>query len=641
MHDTSQRVRNVRFRRVLGAIATLVLTLLARLRAAGAEELNAQRLLAPDRLINVEIELPAKDWSALCKQSRDFRTAFTDTTAKPFTYFRGNVTLDGVRINSVGIRKKGFIGSLDERWPSLKINFDEFVTQTPVKDLGGLTLNNNNQDASLVSQLLTYRIFNAAGVHAPRSNLARVTVNGVYLGIYTNVEPVDKPFLKARFGNDSGDLFEGTLADFYPRAIDKFEPKTNRKAADSKNLMRLAELLASNEKLDLTAIGKLVDLDNFIRFWAVESLIGFWDGYTNNQNNYWVYESRGKLYFIPWGADMAFTSGRGPFDFGNLGGTSVYAESMLANRLYNSAGVPERYRQTMLTVLDDAWRETELLAAIDRTELLVASHLHNRQQGSPRGMNNVRRFIRSRRDSMVKLLNAGPAAVASEPRKPMYAVQVGNASGTFTTAWLDKPIDRPEQAGTVEIRMELDGAVTTFQQIGAVAQLAQMPRFPFGFGPRGGPGKSPRGEPVGARPSNDVAQATKKEADRPDDPLQPAPEFAVGPFGRFEPPATIVFTGIRTTDAEKMTLTLSLNRTTFASSAGKTLPVRGMLSDGDGGPNFFMPFAGRSAVGEITLAKAGLEAGNVVAGHFTVKITETHGGFMGRPGPGARRPRGQ
>ncbi len=44
------------------------------------------------------------------------------------------------------------------------------------------------------------------------------------------------------------------------------------------------------------------------KFWAIESLIGFWDGYTQNQNNYFDYENpkNGKIYFMPWGADGCF-----------------------------------------------------------------------------------------------------------------------------------------------------------------------------------------------------------------------------------------------------------------------------------------------------------------------------------------------
>ena len=36
--------------------------------------------------------------------------------------------------------------------------------------------NNNKQDTSQLSQYLAYRLFRKAGIHAPRSNFARVTV---------------------------------------------------------------------------------------------------------------------------------------------------------------------------------------------------------------------------------------------------------------------------------------------------------------------------------------------------------------------------------------------------------------------------------------------------------------------------------
>ena len=77
-------------------------------------------------------------------------------------------------------------------------------------------------------------------------NFARVTVNGEYLGIYSNVESIGKPFLKRRFGNNSGNLYEGTLADFYPSAIDRIGSEDQEKRHDRSKLMRLAELLAAN-----------------------------------------------------------------------------------------------------------------------------------------------------------------------------------------------------------------------------------------------------------------------------------------------------------------------------------------------------------------------------------------------------------
>ncbi len=40
---------------------------------------------------------------------------------------------------------------------------------------------------------MAYKLFNDAGVQAPRCSFAKVTVNGEYLGLYSNVESIGKP----------------------------------------------------------------------------------------------------------------------------------------------------------------------------------------------------------------------------------------------------------------------------------------------------------------------------------------------------------------------------------------------------------------------------------------------------------------
>ena len=191
----------------------------------------------------------------------------------------------------MGIRKKGFFGSNDSQRPSLKIKFDEFAKQDPVKGLNRLTLNNNKQDRSLVSQLLAYQLFRDAGIHAPRCNYAKVTVNGKYLGVYTNVESIKKPFLKHQFGSSKGNLYEATLTDFHPRAIETIEVKNNKQESERQDIRSLADLLDKPGELDVEELDRIIDLDYFIRYWAMESLIGFWDGYNANQNNFYLYFS--------------------------------------------------------------------------------------------------------------------------------------------------------------------------------------------------------------------------------------------------------------------------------------------------------------------------------------------------------------
>lgn len=562
---------------------------------ATADEPVIDRLFDQNRVIEVSIELPVKSWNELCKQNRDAGKVFSGATENPFTNFQGNITVDGIDIGSVGIRKKGFLGSLDDKYPSLKIKFNEYVDQTPIPGLDGLTLNNNKQDTSLLSQLLAYKLFNAAGVQAPRCNFARVTVNGKYLGLYSNVESIGKTFLGRRFGNSNGNLYEGTLADFYPKAIDRLEAKNNKKNHDRSKITRLATLLAAKEDLPLDVVSQLLEVDNFLRFWALESLIGFWDGYANNQNNYWVYDNTadGKLYFMPWGADGAFMTNGFP-GFGPRGPASVYSEGMLVHRLYHNPQVVERYRETMRWLLANVWNEAELLKSIDQNEELVKKHLHARQSGAPRAMNSVRNFIKGRRQTIEKELETWPVRVGTKPRKPMYIAEIGTARGNFSTEWSDQTPADIANKGRVKLDLQLAGKPVELKQAGASVHRQRAGGFPFGFG--------------GQRP--------------------------VGP-----PMATIIITGLRDSDGKALTLTMNVDQQVLADSVGKPLTIEGSFSGGDDGGSAFMPFNRNTVSGRVTLAKVGTKPNDAIEGEFEFAISETRGGFMDRrPGGGPGGP---
>ena len=66
-----------------------------------------------------------------------------------FTYFKANIEVGGTSLEHVGIRKKGFLGSVignGRKKPSLKIKTDKFVKDQYLGQTERLTLNNNNQD---------------------------------------------------------------------------------------------------------------------------------------------------------------------------------------------------------------------------------------------------------------------------------------------------------------------------------------------------------------------------------------------------------------------------------------------------------------------------------------------------------------
>ena len=567
--------------------------------ATAQKKLNGNKLLAKDRLLEVRIELPDADWDKLRVQSRNMAAMFGGQVEEnPYSYFKANLWIDGTKIESVGVRKKGLFGSADTERPSLKIKFDEFVEQNPIKGLSRLTLNNNKQDKAQVSQLLTYQLFRDAGVHAPRSNFAHVTVNGDDLGIYTNVESVKKPFLKRSFGNKIGNLYEGTLTDFHPKALDKVEAKTNEDKNDRKDIKALADLLAAEGKLDLRAFKTIIDLDNFLRYWALESMTGFWDGYAANQNNYFVYMNpdNGLGYFIPWGADWVFTSG-GPRFMRRSGPSSVYAQSLLTNRLYHTKGIPEQYKRTMLKLLDEVWNEERMLVDIDRAEKLVSAHLHDRQEGAIRAMEDTREFIRTRREVLKKELSNWPAKVPDEPRKPSYNVTVGKLAGTFSTVFSGDQ-NTAEASGQNKFRLELGGKPIELEDVAVTAKSYKAPQF--GFGGFGGGGEFGGGRRT----------------------LPPSPEQV-----------RLAIAGNRKSDGQRLTISFIIDRKTFATSAGKSVKVSGLLAEGQA--RGFGGFGGgKSANGQLKLTKVGTQSGDAIAGRIDAEVVEVHGGLFGqRPQP--------
>ena len=195
-----------------------------------AGQVSIDDLFQDDRVTVVDIQVAEDDWDTIRYQSRSFedelhpRRQFKPIEG-PYTYVPAQVTINGVDYGRVAIRKKGFFGSQNSERPSLKVKLDAFQEDVNIGGLTNLTFNNNNQDRSLMSQFLGYRLFEKAGVPVPRSGYAQVTVNGKNLGVYTHVETLRNPALRRGFGNDNGTLYEGTVVDFHEDWEGSFERK--------------------------------------------------------------------------------------------------------------------------------------------------------------------------------------------------------------------------------------------------------------------------------------------------------------------------------------------------------------------------------------------------------------------------------
>ncbi|MGH9888925.1 MAG: CotH kinase family protein, partial [bacterium] len=392
----------------------------------------------PNRVLQVNLTLVPADWDALRFQARDVYSTLgpgcTDGPPfSPYTEFPAAISVDGESLSLVSVRKKGFYGSSDQYKPSLKIDLGEYVAGQTISGMDRFTFNNARQDPALVKQCLGYALFAAAGVPASRCNFASVTVNGQNLGVYVNVEEIKQPMLARHFTDTSGNLYEGALSDFRPQLVNTFEKKTHEDDPSRADLDALVTALALPDDQLLAALAPLVDLDAFYTYWAMEGLIGHWDGYQSNRNNFWIYfdpANGGRLRFLPWGIDALFSTGN-PFVGQNGDAPVVSPRAMLARRLYLHPTTRPLFLARVQQLLDTVWSESALQAEINRMQTLLAPYSGDISAQ----LDPVRTWITGRRAEVQAEIGGGGPAWTT-PLDPPSCLEIrGNMTGTFNATY--------------------------------------------------------------------------------------------------------------------------------------------------------------------------------------------------------------
>ncbi|MBS1123820.1 MAG: cellulosomal protein [Deltaproteobacteria bacterium] len=393
-------------------------------------------LFPRDRVLDVAITLAAADWAALRNQPRPSGLADTtcarQPTAEGYTNYPATITIDGVTVANVALRKKGNLGSVSSTRPGLRIKANEYVAGQRIAGLKVVTLNNNHQDDTLISQCLGYGLFRAAGLPAPRCAFAHVTVNGEDLGVYSHVETIREEFLAHHFTDATGNLYESG-GDFVPGGTGGFQPKTNSAAPDCSDLDPVVAALAVPDDQLVARVGAVIDLGQYMRFWAMEVVTDHWDGYANNRNNVFFYDdpTSGRMHFIPWGIDALFT--------GRLRSTrpdAVFACGSLPWRLYAAPTTRAMYLAALRDVLDTVWDPSTIVAEIDRLEALLRPLADPTNSGAFAGrIDRVRAFAMAREGQLRAELDAGDPVWPFAAGDASCRINIGTITTTFSTTW--------------------------------------------------------------------------------------------------------------------------------------------------------------------------------------------------------------
>jgi spore coat protein CotH len=411
------------------------------------------------------------------------------------------------------------------------VDIDRYDDTARFRGLKSLTLNCGVHDASKAREALAYSVYRAAGVPAPRTAFAEVTLtvpdkyDREYVGVYTLVESVDKNYLKQRYKTDKGLLMKPErlrsldyLGDDWERYKGTYQPKRDAKPEESKRVIEFTKLVNMAADADFNReIGKYLDIDAFLKFLAATAAVSNLDSFFTIGHNYCLYlhPDTHQFHFIPWDVDLSL--GNFPL-FGtpeqqmDLSLTKPYMANRLADRIMANREFAERYQAVLKEVLPVCFDKEKLLkevAVIEKTvkpliEKEAKAVAARKENGGGFGMPgagpfgrqppDLRQFIEKRSESIAAQLagkskgyvptgfgppgGMGPGGPRPNPGE-IFAAPVQNAL----------QMTEKQKKDLAELQMKVDAELEKILTPQQKEQLKRMREGPRPGGPGFGPPK--------------------------------------------------------------------------------------------------------------------------------------------------------
>lgn len=323
---------------------------------------------------------------------------------------RGNI-FSRIAPESASVHKAG-----NTKWQQshFRVDFNEYVKGQSFHKLKALNLKAFNGDPAFVREIYCFDLFHRFGVMiAPRSSYVCLTIyvkgdpNPAYFGIYRMNESIDTTMMLDRFpGEPVGYLWkclypaslihssmEGEigmekisvedkhLSETYP-----YDLKTKKDEFEKakEQLLDFAYNLNYLEGKELKAwLEKNFEVQLFLKAYAVNVMVGMWDDYWNNKNNYYLYQhSSGKWYFIPYDYDNTLGTCsenlNATSDVYNWGGGS--SERPLIDKIFSIPEYSQAYSNYIAMLIDPSKGLFDAKASIARIKewhAMIAPYIGN------------------------------------------------------------------------------------------------------------------------------------------------------------------------------------------------------------------------------------------------------------------------
>ncbi len=350
-----------------------------------------------DSLRNIHIQFENPDYHDLLVDA-----FFND----PSHRIPATVTLNGVAHDSVGVRYKGnstFCLPNDAGSPKVPFNLDmnHWVSGQKLMGYKKIKLANGWLDPTMAKEFAAAQIYRRY-LPCPEVNLAKLHVQGDYLGLYVNTESVNKQFLQKHFDEKNGVLFKCDGAAVFCGSSTGGRPDLNWVGSDStayynrytiKSDHGWAALLDLIYKLsfDPDELENVLNIDRVLWAFAVNTAIGNYDTYNGYYvHNYYLYRTEDGLFqMIPWDLDNSFIGalmgnsywtpedvyefdpffGQDSIDYGN----QQMVWRPLTGFLFNHPKYRKQYTAHLRTIIDESLDTAAIRSQIEQLQSLSSN----------------------------------------------------------------------------------------------------------------------------------------------------------------------------------------------------------------------------------------------------------------------------
>ncbi len=246
----------------------------------------------PSEVIRIDVTMAAADWQYQLDNPdlEEYRPA--------------SVKFCGEQVDGVGMRFKRSThpsSTLPKGYAKnpIVLDLNRFAPGQKLRKLRKINLEYGS-DQALLGQRLNWELLANFNVDVARVNYARVYMNGDYIGVFINIERVDRSYAKYHWGENSGQLYKhaycgtfrysGSSQSSYTGDPRCYAPKPNDSITDHADIISVIDRLNNLSGAAFEAEFPLVwDVDAWIPTMAALQVIPYTDSPNANGNNFYTY----------------------------------------------------------------------------------------------------------------------------------------------------------------------------------------------------------------------------------------------------------------------------------------------------------------------------------------------------------------